>query len=144
MFCQHYRKFAQCSRAILSQKKEAENTLLIIQAFSLPKKNFFLLWFWGLFCLSAEAKGWKSFHCSFVGGYSAIDLKKPPSLLSFMICVRKGWREIVQLFFPIHDKSKVDTTVCVYYLLSSTIYLWGGLSSSLNTCYSALRHKSLD
>lgn len=93
MFCQHYRKCAQHSRAILSQKEEGENTLLIIPGPLFAKNFFFMLYiFGGLPCLSAEAKRWKSFRCSFVDGYSAIDLKNPASLLSFMICVRGGGR----------------------------------------------------
>jgi len=47
-----------------------------------------------------------------VGAYSAIDFKSN-IVVVFIYDLCKGWREVVQLFFPIHDKSKVDTAECV-------------------------------
>lgn len=63
-------KRAQCSRASLYQKEEAENTL-IIQPISLLDR----LYLFRPALLECWAKGLESFYCSFVGGYSTMDFE---------------------------------------------------------------------
>lgn len=51
------------------------------------------------------------------------------SIVAFVSGLCKGCREIIQLFFLFHDKSKVDTAACILYVLSSSFYLWDRLSA---------------
>lgn len=43
------------------------------------------------------------------------------NIIAFAYDLCKGCREIIQLVFPIHDKSKVDTEECILCLLSFSI-----------------------
>lgn len=126
-------KQSQGSRASPYQKEEAENTLLIIQPISLLDRLYIFR-----DCLSRVLiqKGERASTSAFVG-CNSMDFETN-GIIASVHDLYKGCRQLIQLFFPIHDKSKVDTEECILYLLSSSICLRDG-----NICDSILRGKIL-